>query len=61
MSEVINLNQQRKARARTEKDKKASENRLKHGRTKDEKKLEKLKSEKLERHLEGHKREDGEE
>jgi hypothetical protein len=57
MTEVINLNQQRKAKARTDKEKKASQNRAKFGRTKEEKKLEKLKAEKLERHVEGHKRE----
>jgi len=56
MTEVINLQQKRKAKARTEKEKKASENRVKFGRTKEEKKAEKLKSDRAERHLQGHKR-----
>ncbi len=58
MTNVINLNQTRKANARVNKDKKASENRVKFGRTKTEKDLEKLKLEKAARLLEGHKRED---
>ena len=57
MTEIINLNQKRKAKARTEKEKKASENRIKFGRTKGEKKAEKLQSDRAERHLQGHKRE----
>lgn len=57
MAEVINLNRKRKAKARTEKEKTAAENRRKYGRTKEEKQLDKKKAEKLERHLEGHKRE----
>lgn len=61
MTEVINLNHKRKAKARTEKEKQASQNRVKFGRTKEEKKLEKLKAEKAERHLQGHKRESEEE
>lgn|GEM_PF-567389 len=56
MSEVINLNQKRKAKARTDKDKKASENRRKFGRTKEEKQKEKLEAERAERLLQGHKR-----
>ncbi len=55
MSEVINLNQKRKAKARTEKEKKASQNRTKFGRTKEEKNLEKRKAMQIEKHLEGHK------
>ena len=61
MTEIISFKQQRKAKVRSEKEKKASENRVKFGRTKEEKKLEKLKSDKAERHLEGHKREKDEE
>ena len=57
MTEIINLNQKRKASARTAKEKNASENRRKFGRTKQEKQLEKLNAEKLEKHLQGHKRE----
>ncbi len=57
MTEIINLNQKRKANARVVKEKNAAENRRKFGRTKEEKKLEKLNAEKLEKHLQGHKRE----
>ena len=61
MTNVINLNQTRKDKARVDKSKKASENRVKFGRTKTEKNLEKLKSEKAEQLLEGHKREKNDE
>ena len=55
MTEVINLNQKRKARSRTENEKKASQNRVKFGRTKQEKNLEKLNAMRAEQRLEGHK------
>jgi hypothetical protein len=55
MTEVINLNQKRKAKARAGKEKKASENRIKFGRTKEEKNMEKLKARRAEQSLEGHK------
>ena len=55
MTKVINLQQQRKAKARTEKDKKAAENRRKFGRTKEEKQAEKLTKERAKKLLEGHK------
>jgi hypothetical protein len=58
MTEVINLRQKRKAKAQKDKDKKASENRVKFGRTKQEKQFEKKISERSERLLQGHKRED---
>jgi hypothetical protein len=61
MTEVINLKQKRKAKARTEKEKKAIENRAKFGRTKEEKQIEKLKAAQAERHIQGHKRETEEE
>jgi hypothetical protein len=61
MTEVINLRQQRKIKARAQKAKEAAENRRKHGRTKAEKQTEKLKTERLDRHLEGHKLEPDEE
>lgn len=61
MTEVINLKQKRKEKARVEKEKKALENRRKYGRTKEEKQLEKLKAEQAARRLEGHKRETEEE
>ncbi|HHT0594778.1 TPA: DUF4169 family protein [Legionella anisa] len=55
MVNVINLNKNRKAKIRLEKEKKASENRIKFGRTKKEKLLEKQENERDERHLDGHK------
>lgn len=61
MADVINLNQKRKAKARTDKEQQATENRIKFGRTKEEKKLEATKAKKLEKHLEGHKLEKGDE
>ncbi|MDX2073212.1 MAG: DUF4169 family protein [Alphaproteobacteria bacterium] len=61
MTEIINLNQQRKAKARTDKEKQATENRRKFGRSKEEKQKEKLENDKLKRHLDAHKREDDEE
>ena len=61
MTEVINLKQKRKANARATKEKTASENRIKFGRTKEEKRAEKIKAEHAERHLQGHKRETEEE
>ena len=61
MTDIINLKQARKAKALTEKEKQAAENRAKFGRTKGEKKLDKLKATKAEKHLEGHKRETEEE
>ncbi len=61
MAEVINLKQKRKAKTRSEKEIKASENRVKYGRTKEEKNAEKLKAEKEQKYLQGHKRELNEE
>ncbi len=57
MTDIINLNQQRKAKARADKGKQAAENRRKFGRTKEEKLKEKLEAGKLKNHLDGHKRE----
>lgn len=56
MAEIINLKQRRKAKARVDKEKKAAENRIKFGRTKEEKKAEKQKAERAEQHIKGHKR-----
>ncbi|MFZ4125028.1 MAG: DUF4169 family protein [Rickettsiales bacterium] len=56
MSEIINLNKKRKAKIRIEEETRAKENRLKYGRTKHERNVEKLKAEKLDRHLQAHKR-----
>lgn len=61
MTEVINLNKKRKAKARIEKEKHASANRIKFGRTKEEKQLEKFTAEKAVRHIEGHKQDTKEE
>lgn len=61
MVEIINLNKRRKTKIRLEKEKKASENRVKFGRTKKEKQIEKQDNERNERHLEGHKLEKKEE
>ncbi|MFW2534177.1 MULTISPECIES: DUF4169 family protein [unclassified Legionella] len=60
MVEIINLNKKRKAKIRLEKEKKASENRIKFGRTKNEKQLEKQEKERSERYLDGHKLEKNE-
>lgn len=61
MADIINLNKKRKAKIRLEKEKKASENRIKFGRTKHEKLLEKQDNERNERYLDGHKLEKKEE
>lgn len=55
MTDVINLNKKRKAKIRLKKEKTASENRIKFGRTKKEKQVEKQNNERIERHLDGHK------
>jgi hypothetical protein len=55
MTQVINLQKKRKAKVRTDKEKQAAENRIKFGRTKAEKQTEKMKSEILSRHIDGHK------
>jgi hypothetical protein len=61
MADVINLRQQRKAKARTQKEKQAAENRALHGQTKAEKQKKKREKERAERLLDGHKRETEEE
>lgn len=55
MADVINLNKKRKAKIRLEKEKKSSENRIKFGRTKKDKQIEKQNMESNERYLDGHK------
>ncbi|KTD34810.1 hypothetical protein Lmor_1343 [Legionella moravica] len=55
MADVINLNKKRKAKNKVEKEKKASENRIKFGRTKIEKQLDQQDFERQQRHLDGHK------
>ena len=56
MTTPINLNKARKAKAKTEAEQRAKENRAKYGRTKSEKKLEAAKAEKLVSLTEAHKR-----
>lgn len=55
MVDVINLNKKRKTKIRLEKQKKSSENRIKFGRTKKDKLIEKQNNECKERYLDGHK------
>ena len=55
MADIINLNKKRKAKARLENEKKATENRIKFGRTKKEKQLEKQDAKRTERQLDSHK------
>jgi hypothetical protein len=57
MGEVVNLRQARKQKARTEKDRRAGENRALHGRTKAERERERLISEKAGKFVAGHRRE----
>ncbi|MBL7480625.1 DUF4169 family protein [Legionella bononiensis] len=55
MADVINLNKKRKAKIKLEKEKMSSENRIKFGRTKQEKQIEQQDYERNQRHLDGHK------
>ncbi len=55
MSNVINLNQARKAKSRDNKRQQADVNAVKFGRTKSQKTLEKKQAEKSARELDGHK------
>ena len=57
MAELVNLNRARKARARTDAEAKAAENRAKFGRTKAEKALAKAREDKAQADLEAKKRE----
>jgi len=58
---VVNLRQARKRRARAEKERKAEQNRIRFGRTKAERNLSEALREKHARHVDGHRREEGEE
>jgi hypothetical protein len=58
MAEILNLNQARKARAKTDAKAKAAENRARFGRTKADKALDAARVGKLQRDLDGAKRED---
>ncbi len=53
MGKIVNLGKFRKAKAKAEKDQKATANRRKHGRTKQEKAAEKAKKERLDAFLDG--------
>lgn len=55
MGDVINLNKARKARARSEQQRQAEENRLKFGRTKVEKKTEVAEADRSNKDLDGKK------
>ncbi len=55
MSKVINLSKARKARARTAAEKLAAENRIRFGRSKDEKQRERNQTAEAARKLDGHK------
>jgi hypothetical protein len=58
MAEILNLNQARKAKAKTDAKTKAVENRAKFGRTRADKTLDTARADKLKRDLDGAKRED---
>ncbi len=58
MTEIINLRQHRKAKARQQQTKQADENRHLYGRTKTEKQQQKLEKERFTKHVDGHKLED---
>ncbi|CAN7209267.1 DUF4169 family protein [Caulobacter sp. LjRoot300] len=58
MAEILNLNQARKAKAKTDAKTKAAENRARFGRTKADKALDAARVDKLQRDLDGAKRED---
>jgi hypothetical protein len=58
MAEILNLNQARKAKAKTDSKAKAAENRAKFGRAKGDKALDAARAAKLKRDLDGAKRED---
>ena len=58
-AEIVNLNQFRKARAKSEHDKTASANRKKHGRTKIEKRADDAARDRSAKHVDTHRLEDG--
>lgn len=57
MSEIVNLRQARKRKARADKDAQAAENRVKFGRTKAQKAEDAARADKARSELDGHKRE----
>lgn len=58
MGDVVNLNRFRKTRARTEREKEAEANRIRFGRTKEEKARDRLEQQRLGRSLDGSKLDD---
>ncbi|SFJ57285.1 DUF4169 family protein [Caulobacter sp. UNC279MFTsu5.1] len=58
MAEILNLNQARKAKAKTDAKTRAAENRARFGRTKADKALDAARADRLQRDLDGAKRED---
>ncbi|MFW2341123.1 DUF4169 family protein [Brevundimonas sp.] len=61
MAEIINLNRARKARARAEGKATAKANRARDGRTRADRIGQDAERDRIDRHLDGHKREDGDE
>ena len=59
MADIVNLRQSRKSKTREERERNADENRAKYGRTGAERRREASEQTRLERHLDGHRREDG--
>ena len=55
MAQIINLNKRRKAKKRQDREKKAAENRIKYGRTKQERLIAKQEQERANKHIDGHK------
>lgn len=58
MAEILNLNQARKAKAKSDAKAKAAENRVRFGRTKADKAQDAARADRLQRDLDGAKRED---
>ena len=58
MAEILSLSKARKAKARADKEQRATENRARFGRTKAEKQLDETERVRAERHADAHKRED---
>ncbi len=57
MAEIVNLRQFRKGKVREQRAAMAEQNRVLHGRSKNEKQRDRLQAEKAERLIEGHRRE----
>jgi hypothetical protein len=56
-AEIVNLRRARKGKARSEREKKAADNRLAFGRTKDEKARARTERERADKKIDGHRRE----